>query len=118
MTKKNKGGRPTIKTEAKVNLLRHAFALDATVEEAIFYANISKQTYYDWIKADKELADELEALRNKPVLRARQIVIKGMEDSPELAMKYLERKKKAEFALKTETEHSGSITLADLFKAE
>jgi len=110
-TKKKKRGPPTKKTPDRVNLLRQAFALDASVEEAVFYANISKQTYYDWVNSDKELSDELEALRNKPVLRARQIVIKGMEDNPELALKYLERKRKSEFSQKQIIENEGSIAI-------
>lgn len=34
--------------------------------EACFYANISKQSYYDLIKYKPELIDRFEALRNKP----------------------------------------------------
>ena len=104
-----KAGRPLEMTEEKVKKLEEAFALDCSVGEALFYANISKQTYYNWIERKPELLTRFEALRNRPVLLARQEVIKWMKDNPELALKYLERKKKNEFSLKTEQETNLNI---------
>lgn len=92
--KKNKGGRPSKITPQMVQKLEEAFALDCTINEACFYAGIAKQTYYNWTEADPELLDRLTALRNKPVLIARQSVVTGMQRDPALALKYLERKRK------------------------
>jgi predicted DNA-binding protein YlxM (UPF0122 family) len=89
-----------------VNKLRQAFAIDATIEEACFYSGISKQCYYDNVKKDKKLLDQLEALRNKPVLKARQTVVNSL-DNPDSAKWYLERKRKKEFAQR------GELTGAD-----
>lgn len=86
-----------------VKKLEEAFALDCTVSEACFYANISRQSYYDLIKYKPELFDRFEWLRNKPVLLARQEVVKWMRSNPDLALKYLERKRKDEFSTKQET---------------
>jgi hypothetical protein len=40
-------GRPVEFTADVVKKLEEAFSIDATVEEACFYANISRQTYYN-----------------------------------------------------------------------
>jgi len=102
MNKKNKWGRPCEMTEEKVKKLEEAFALDSTILEACFYANISKQTYYDWFERKPELVDRFEALRQKPILLARQSVIWWFKDSPELALKYLSKKRKDEFGERVE----------------
>lgn len=77
--------------------LEDAFSLDATIEEACFYANISPALYYLRVKDDKKLLERFEALRQKPVLTARQTVVTALKTDPEMALKYLERKKRKEF---------------------
>ena len=88
-------------TEDTIRKLEEAFAIDASVKEACYYADISTDTYYRWIKEFPELSDKLERLREKPVLKARQTVVKSL-DNPDYAFKYLERKKKDEFSLRSE----------------
>jgi len=97
-------------TIENVNKLKEVFALDGTIEEACYYAGISRQTYYDWIKRNDKLIDEFNALRERPVLKARQTVVKSLNE-PDYAFKYLERKKKNEFSLKQEVEHTGNVNL-------
>lgn len=91
-------------TDETVKKLEEAFAIDATVEEACFYANISKQTYYNWAEEFPEMKERFDALREKPILKARQTIAKDL-DKPETAKWYLERKRKSEFAQRTE--HTG-----------
>ena len=88
---------PTKLTIDVVNKLEQAFSIDASMEEAVYYANISKQTYYNWKEWFPELFEEFDRLRAKPVLRARQAVVNGLDDK-EFALKYLSKKKKDEFA--------------------
>ena len=98
-TKKNPEGKqksPKL-TEDTIRKLEEAFSIDASVKEACYYADISTDTYYRWIKEFPELSDKLERLREKPVLKARQTVVKSL-DNPDYAFKYLERKKKDEFS--------------------
>jgi len=102
--------RPSEMTPEKVKKLEEAFALDCTIEEACFFADISKPTYYSRIEKKPELLIRFEALRQNPVLLARQSVIKNMQKNGELALKYLERKKKNEFTPKTEVEHWWNVT--------
>ena len=90
-----------------VKKLEEAFSIDATIEEACFYADISRETYYQWIRKNKELADRFAALRNKPVLKARTTVVKELGSSYQNAMDYLKRKKKLEFGDSNRTEVTG-----------
>jgi hypothetical protein len=85
-------------TPETVKKLEEVFAIDGTVEEACFYAEISKQTYYNWIKEFPEMAERFDALRQRPFLKARQTIVKALDD-PNHAFKYLERKKKKEFGV-------------------
>jgi predicted DNA-binding protein YlxM (UPF0122 family) len=42
---------PTKMTDEVVKKLEEVFALDGSVDEACYYANISRQCYYNWIKS-------------------------------------------------------------------
>lgn len=96
--------RPTKRTEVLVGKLEYAFSLGCTVTEACLYAGISRDTYYEWCKADAKLSDRMDELRESPILIARESVIKGIKTDPDLALKFLERRKKDEFSTKTETD--------------
>jgi hypothetical protein len=79
--------------------------MDCTISEACLYAGISRQTYYDWIKNNKDLSDRFEQIRDTPVLKARKTVVDGL-DKDENAHWYLSRKRRGEFA--TREEHTGA----------
>ncbi len=106
-------GRPTVMTDDIVMKLEQAFAIDATVEEACSYADISRNTFYEYLKNNPEYKDRIDELRQRPVLKARQTIVKALE-TPQYALEYLRRKKKAEFSDKTELEHSGKVTISQL----
>lgn len=91
------------KTQEIIQKLEQAFSLDCTIAEACFHANICKSTYHNWVNEDEKLLDRLTALRNKPVLLARKTLVEGLKKNPELSLKYLERKRKNEFSLRTES---------------
>ena len=98
--------KPKLDNPEVIKKLEEAFALDCSIWEACFYADISIQTYYNIIDDKPELLDRFTALREKPVLMARQEVVKGFKWNPELALKYLERKRKNEFSTKTESDNN------------
>lgn len=104
-------GRPSKMTDEVVGKLKQAAALDASVEEMCFYAGIHKDTYYEWMRKNPQLSDEIEALRNKPILKARETVIGGLDKDPHFALSYLERKRKNEFSTKSITEHQGQVAI-------
>lgn len=87
--------------EDTIKKLEEAFAIDATVTEACYYADISTVTYYDWIKKNPKLAEKLNRLREKPVLKARMTIAKDL-DKVETAKWYVERKVKKEFSNRQE----------------
>jgi hypothetical protein len=53
----------------------------------------------------------MNALRNNPVLIARKTVVEACRTEPELALKYLERKRKNEFSTKQEVENKVDISI-------
>lgn len=98
-------GRPTKRTEEVIRKIEEVAALDGSVEEMAYYAGVHVDTVYGWLQADKAFSERIKALRERPVLKARQTVVKSLDD-PDNAFKYLERKKKAEFS--TRSEHTGA----------
>jgi hypothetical protein len=94
-------GRPTVMTEETLRLLREAFLLDCTDEEACFYAKISPSTFYLYQSENPKYLEEKRGYKQNPFLLARKSVIEGFSN-PDLALKYLERKKKDEFSLRNE----------------
>lgn len=104
-TTKKKVGRPLFdgKDEAEVvRLLNEAFALGCTDLEACLYADIGKTAFYKYQDSHPEFAERKELLKQRPVLQARDSLIREMRHDGALALKFLERKKKDEFALRTE----------------
>ena len=92
-----KGGvGPYRKTPEMITKLETAAAVDASIDEMAFYAGISVQTYYNWIKDDPELKERLERLRLTPVLKAKNAVAKNA-DQIETAKWLLERKRREEY---------------------
>lgn len=88
--------RPTVITPEVIAKLEQVFAIDGSVEEACSYADISRDAFYDYLKKNAEFSDRIEDLRQRPVLKARQTIVKSLDD-PSHAFKYLEKKKKKEF---------------------
>lgn len=71
----NKEGRPTKLTDDVVNKLENIFKVGGNVEEAISYAGISKQTYYNWIEADISFLTKMDAARHYADIVAKNVVI-------------------------------------------
>ena len=110
---------PTVENPAKmdditVKKLEEAFSMDCSVEEACFLANISKQTYYNWINSFPDMKERFDVLRQYPILKARKAAIEKLDESYQNAMDYLSRKRKAEFSQKTES--SSDINLNYVIK--
>lgn len=76
-------------------------ALDGTIPEMAFYCDVSRQTIYNWFKADQVFAEEIERLRQNPILKARRTIVEALAE-PENAKWYLSRKQKKEFAERQE----------------
>jgi hypothetical protein len=96
MADTNPVGRPTKMTPETVTKLEQAFAIDCSVEEACTYAEISRNTFYEWLKRNPEYQDRIDELRQMPLLKARQTVVNSLTD-PNHAFRYLEKKRRKEF---------------------
>ncbi|MBO1267079.1 hypothetical protein [Arthrobacter cavernae] len=108
-TVKKKVGRPLFdgKDEATVvRLLEEAFALGCTDLEACLYADIGKSTLYNYQDKNPKFLERKELLKERPVLQARNSVIQAMRTDGNLALKFLERKRKAEFSTQQQIDHT------------
>lgn len=119
--KKDLWGRPTKKTPEVVKKLCDAFKIDATVEEACWYAGISKVIYYKWIKEDEKFFNEIEAAKTFPFIIARRMLMKSMDSDNEIvaqrgAIEFLKRRDKrysdkVEGTIDGDVEVSGEVKL-------
>ena len=94
-------GRPTVMTPEIISKLEDAFALGCSDSEACFYAGIGQSTLYSYQEDHPEFVERKEQLKEKPILKARQTIVKGLDD-PDNAKWYLERKRKSEFSQRNE----------------
>jgi hypothetical protein len=103
--KNGTAGRPTIMDELTLQKLQVAFCMGCTDLEACQFAGISKSTLYNYQNDNPEYLEQKEIWKENPTLKARAAVYSNMGFNADLALKYLERKKKDEFSLRTE--HTG-----------
>ena len=96
--------RPTKKTPEIISKIEEVAALDGSVEEMAYYAGIHRDTLRVWLSEDEEFSARIQELRERPILKARQTIVKSL-DMPQNAQWYLARKKKLEFAERQE--HTG-----------
>ena len=110
--KKNLGGRPIVLTPEVVSKLEMAFSIDSTVTEACAFAEISRESFYRHLKINPTFSDRIEQLRQKPMLKARNVII-GALDDPDTAKWYAERKAKNEFSTRQELAAPGGSPLLE-----
>lgn len=92
-------------TDEKLQKLRQAFSIGCSDREACVYADVALSTLYNYQNANHEFIEEKAGLKEKPVLLARQVVVKSLEkEDVKTAQWLLERKKRKEFATRTESE--------------
>jgi hypothetical protein len=82
--------------------LEEAFAWGCTDREACLWAGISEEALYLYQGKNPAFTKRKEMLKDTPILDSRFTVAKAVKKNPEMAMKYLERKKKDEFSLRNE----------------
>jgi len=103
-------GRPTVMDEQTIRILEDAFSVGASDKEAIFLANISSSTFYQYCKDHPEFTERKEALKDMPKYKARKnIVGKINEGDVPVSQWYAERKAKEEFSNRTDLNVSGEM---------
>lgn len=80
--------------------LREAFLWGCTDREACLYADINPDTLYAYQKENPGYSEQKEQYKSNPVLIARKVIVEAMKNDPNLALKFLERRKSDEFSLK------------------
>lgn len=98
------GGRPTVFTKEVMDKLDEAFSWGCTDAEAALHANITFDALQKHCYRHPDFVHRRNQLKETPNIRARQSVLMGFADNPDLALKYLERKKKDEFSTKQESD--------------
>jgi predicted DNA-binding protein (UPF0251 family) len=90
-----------------VSSLKAAFQRDLNVEEACLEAGISRETYYNWIKASYAFANQIEKARQRLKVHTKKLIAEKIlnQNDFEAAKWWAERKLKSEFS--TRTEHTG-----------
>lgn len=109
---------PTKLDDITVKKLEEAFSMDCSIAEACLLANISKQTYFNWIESFPDMKERFDQLRQTPVLLARTSVISALKRNPVIALQYLERKKKSEFAPRTELTGPEGVPLGYMYSSD
>lgn len=109
---KNLGWRPTVMTPEVVKKLEEGFAMGFTDNEACLYAEITKQTLYNYWKEHPEFLDRKEILKDQPKMKAKINITNSINWGDANDSKwYLERKAKDEFSIKTEVESNSKVEL-------
>lgn len=101
-------GRPKVVSVEVLRDLKYAFLIGSTNREASLYAGISEATYYNFIAGlDDDIKTDflelVEAWKNDMILNARQ-TMRNATKTPEHAKWLLERRRKDEFATRTQSE--------------
>lgn len=101
MTKKNKGGRPTVFTKTVLQKLEDGFKIGYTDEECCAYAGIAPATLYNYQNSHPGFIEQKISWKQNPKLKAKYTLYKNLDD-PKVAQWYIERKCKEEFTLRVE----------------
>ncbi len=103
--------RHTKKTDELVKKLVEILRLDWTITEACSYANVSRESYYTWIKDDEEFSDKMEDAREYAFIEARRTINKAIKDwDGRLALDIMRRRDKR-YKDKAESEVSGELSI-------
>lgn len=94
-------GRKQVVDSDVLQKLHQAFSLGCSDEEASSFAEIAVSTLYNYQKKNPDFLEWKQQLKEKPILKARNTVVKNLDD-PKIALEYLKAKKKDEFGTRTE----------------
>jgi hypothetical protein len=91
-----------VNIEEYLTNLKPYLEVGCSLHEACINAIIPYTTVVDYMKNDEEIRKKIERMQNQPLYIARKSVVDGMKLDGDLALKYLERKKKDEFSPRSE----------------
>lgn len=92
-------GGQTKYSEEIVRQLEAAFHIDATIEEACAYADITKPTYYSWLQKVPGFALRMDKAQQMPLLKAKKTVLNSIEEGDgRLSMDFLKSRQPKRYA--------------------
>ena len=97
-------------TPDTIRKLEEAASFRLNVTESCAHANISRDTYYEWMKKVPGLSDRLDDLRTNPTIRAKRRIVSQIDNDTNTAFRYLEKESPEEYGEKVKLEHSGEMT--------
>ena len=110
-TSHKKYGRPTVINRQVLSELKMAYSVDSTDKEACNLAGISEKTLYNYQNKNPDFLQQKQAWKAGVVLKAREQLVKSIENDGRLAFKYLERKLPQEFGSHSiRTRHGGEVS--------
>ena len=90
---KPKVGRPTVMTPEVLGKTKEAYLMGCSTQEAAAFADIGFRTLYDYIEANPEFSQKVDAWKLSPFLKAKRTIIDSLDDTKN-AQWYLERRAK------------------------
>lgn len=100
-------GRPTKMTPETIAALRQAYLVGANDREAYGYANISHETFYNYIQKHPEFRERIIDWQNEPILKAKTMIVKNIDKDIKNAQWYLERRAKKEYGANVDVTSDG-----------
>lgn len=103
-------GRPTKMTKETVDKLESAFSYGCTDAEACAYADIDKQTLYNYCEKNPSFFDRKETLKNMPTFKAKRIIDNALNgDDLNTAHRVVDRKEGSKVKQEITGEGGGPI---------
>jgi len=103
LKEKKKNGRPTIMTPEAIKKMEDSFSQGFSISDACIFADISRETFYNYCQATEGFLDKCKALQQRPLLKSILVINKALnEGDVNTAKWYAERKRKEEFSLRSE----------------
>jgi len=95
-----------------ITKLETAWALGCSDKEAAAYAYITAASLCRYLQAHPQISERKEQLKERPVLAARSTLLKAIQGGDgDLALKFLERKRRDEFATRSEISETSHIVV-------
>lgn len=116
---KSIAGRPTKLTNDVVKKLEEAFKYDFTIDEACYYAGISRESYYNYCEKDKTFLTKMDAAKAFVAMAAKKNVARAItdENSIENSWKYLQKRQPDLYSEKQKIETNSAVTLEEVLKS-
>jgi len=92
-----KYGIPAVISKHILSGFKMAYSVDSTDREVCGLVGISEKTLYNYQKKNHDFLHQKQVWKNEVILKAREQLVKAIENDGRLALRYLEKKLPQEF---------------------